>query len=168
MPTEFAYRSRLSVRFRDCDAMGHVNHAVYFTYFEECRLTCWRELTGTPSPHTRVIIARAECDYRAPAHFGDELEVRLSVGEIGRSSFTLLYEIVQSGRERLVATGKTVMVSYEYEAGRSVPLPAAARELLHRVKGTERGPDGGLSPVRPRGRPSLVAKAAAGPRVALP
>ena len=76
--------------------MGHVNHAVYFTYFEQCRLTCWREATGTPSPYTRVIIARAECDYRAPAHFGDELEVRLAIGEIGRSSFTLHYRIVQA------------------------------------------------------------------------
>ena len=85
-----AYRaSAVSVRFRDCDAMGHVNHAVYFTYLEQCRLTFWRELTGAPSPHTRVIIARAECDYRAPAYFGDELEVRLKVGDIGRSSFTL-------------------------------------------------------------------------------
>ena len=55
--------------------MGHVNHAVYFTYFEQCRLTGWRELTGAAHPHTRVIIARAECDYRAPAVFGDELEV---------------------------------------------------------------------------------------------
>jgi acyl-CoA thioester hydrolase len=77
MPTDFAYRHRLSVRFRDCDGMGHVNHAVYFTYLEQCRLTFWREATGTPSPHTRVIVARAECDYRAPAYFGDELEVRL-------------------------------------------------------------------------------------------
>ena len=34
-----AYRHRLSVRFRDSDAMGHVNHAVYFTYLEQCRLT---------------------------------------------------------------------------------------------------------------------------------
>ena len=44
---DYAYRHRLSVRFRDCDAMGHVNHAVYFTYLEQCRLTFWREVTGT-------------------------------------------------------------------------------------------------------------------------
>src|SRR6185312_15860445 len=105
MPSDFAYRHRLSVRFRDCDAMGHVNHAVYFTYLEQCRLTFWRELTGLASPHTRVILARAECDYRAPAHFGDELEVRLNVGEIGRSSFTLKYQIVQATSEALVALG---------------------------------------------------------------
>src|SRR5262252_4450013 len=77
-----AYRHRLVVRFRDCDAMGHVNHAVYFTYLEQCRLTFWREMTGTPSPHTRVIIARAECDYKSPAHFGDELDIALNVASI--------------------------------------------------------------------------------------
>jgi acyl-CoA thioester hydrolase len=130
MPIGFAYRHRLSVRFRDCDAMGHVNHAVYFTYLEQCRLTFWRELTGTPSPHTRVIIARAECDYRSPAHFGDELEVRLNVGEIGRSSFSLVYEIVQAKGDRRVAEARTVMVSYDYQAGSVVALPIETRTLL--------------------------------------
>jgi acyl-CoA thioester hydrolase len=136
---EFAWRHRLSVRFRDCDAMGHANHAVYFTYFEQGRLTFWRELTGTPSPHTRVIIAHAECDYRAPAHFGDELEVRVNVGDIGQSSFTLIYEIVHAASTRLVARGSTVMVSYDYENGASVPLPPATRDLLQRVKGSDLG-----------------------------
>src|SRR5436190_13183577 len=124
---QWFYRHRLTVRFRDCDAMGHVNHAVYFTYFEQCRLTFWREVAGTPSPHTRVIIARAECDYRAPAYFGDELEVRLRVGDIGRSSFTLEYAIVDVGTDRQMAIGKTVMVSYDYERGKSTPLPESTR-----------------------------------------
>jgi acyl-CoA thioester hydrolase len=134
MMSDFAYRHRLVVRFRDCDAMGHVNHAVYFTYLEQCRLTCWRELTGAPSPHTGVIVARAECDYRSPAHFGDELEVRLRVGDIGRSSFTLLYEIVHAESGRSVASGRTVMVGYDYTASRSVSLPAVSRELLERLR----------------------------------
>jgi len=110
--------------------MGHVNHAVYFTYFEQCRLTCWRELTGAPHPHTRVIIAHAECDYRAPALFGDELEVALTVAEIGRSSFALRYEIHHVASGRPIATGKTVMVSYDYQSGKSTPLPVATRALL--------------------------------------
>ena len=145
MPIDFAYRHRLSVRFRDCDAMGHVNHAVYFTYLEQCRLTFWRELAGAPSPHTRLIVAHAECDYRAPAHFADELEVRLNVGEIGRSSFTLVYAIVQAGSDRPVASGKTVMVSYDYAASASVPLPAETIELLRRVTRVRPGSDPGLT-----------------------
>ena len=135
MPTAPAYRHRLPVRFRDCDAMGHVNHAVYLTYFEQCRLTCWRDRTGEPSPHTRVIIARAECDYRAPAVFGDELEIALSIGAIGRSSFTLLYAITHHPSGRAIAEGKTVMVSYDYQAGRSIPLPEETRRLLEGFNG---------------------------------
>jgi acyl-CoA thioester hydrolase len=134
MASDWAYRHRLSVRFRDCDSMGHVNHAVYFTYFEQCRLTFWRELTGWPSPHTRVIIARAECDYRAPAHFGDDLEVRLNVGEIGRSSFVLTYEIAAIETARVIALGRTVMVSYDYDAGKATPLPDATHALLIGVR----------------------------------
>ena len=103
---------------------GHVNNAVYFTYLEQCRLTFWRELTGKAAPNTRVIVARAECDYKAPAYFGDELEVRLKVGDIGRSSFGLEYEIVHAEKHHLV------MVSYDYAAGKSGPLPDAARALL--------------------------------------
>jgi acyl-CoA thioester hydrolase len=128
--SEFVYRHRLQVRFRDCDAMGHVNNAVYFTYLEQCRLTFWRELTGAASPQTRVIVARAECDYRAPAYFGDELDVGLKVGVIGRSSFALEYEIVRVGTGQLVAAGKTVMVSYDYAANKSMPLPDTTRSLL--------------------------------------
>src|SRR5437870_11409103 len=111
MLSEHAFRHVLQVRFRDCDAMGHVNHAVYLTYFEQCRLTFWRELTGAPSPHARVIIARAEWDYLSPAHFGDEIEIGITVGEIGRSSFTLMYDIAKVGGGQAVARGKTVMVS---------------------------------------------------------
>ncbi len=123
------------MRFRDCDAMGHVNHAVYFTYFEQCRLTCWRERTGSAHPYTRVIIARAECDYRSQAVFGDELEVRMTVGEIGRSSFALRYRIEQVRDGRLVAEGVTVMVAFDYERGVSVPLSGEARALLATLSG---------------------------------
>jgi acyl-CoA thioester hydrolase len=134
MPNHAAYRHRLAVRFRDCDAMGHVNHAVYFTYLEQCRLTFWRELTGGPTPHTRVIVARAECDYRAPAHFGDELEIRLSIGDLGRTSFGLIYEIVNAATDQKLADGKTLLVCYDYAANKPVPLPDATRALLEKLK----------------------------------
>ena len=126
----FAFRHQLDVRFRDCDSMGHVNNAVYFTYLEQCRLTFWRQLTGEGSPLSRVIVAHAECDYRSPALFGDRIEVGLNVGEIRRSSFVLLYQInhVESGRR--LADGRTVMVTYDYAAGASVPIPPATRSLL--------------------------------------
>jgi acyl-CoA thioesterase FadM len=50
--------------------------------------------------------------------------------DIGRSSFTLEYAIVDVATDREVAAGKTVMVSYDYETARSVALPDATRSLL--------------------------------------
>jgi acyl-CoA thioester hydrolase len=129
-----AFTHRLDVRFRDCDSQGHVNNAVFFTYLEQCRLSFWRQLTGSASPHARVIVARAECDYRAPAFFGDSLEVGLNVGDIGQSSFTLTYEIANLTSGRRLAEAKTVMVTYDYTAGHSVPIPSETRALLEKLK----------------------------------
>ena len=135
MPIAFAFSHRIEVRFRDCDPMGHVNHAVYLTYLEQCRFAYWRHLTGAQAgPAARIIIARAECDYRAPAFFGEQLEVRVSVGDIGRSSFTLTYEIVNVATGRRLADAKTVLVAYDYAEGRSVPLSPETRTLLERAR----------------------------------
>ena len=138
MTDSIAYRHRLTVRFRDCDAMGHANHATYFTFMEECRLTFWRALTGHASPpQVRVILAHAECDYRSPAHFGDELEIRMRIGDIRRSSFVQLYEIVKATDGTRIADGTTVMVCYDYQTSKSVPIPDAARAELARLQPKE-------------------------------
>jgi acyl-CoA thioester hydrolase len=135
MPTGFAFVHRLEVRFRDCDPMGHVNHAVYLTYLEQCRFAFWRHLTGAlAGPGARIIIARAECDYRAPAFVGQELEVRVNVADIGRSSFTLVYEIVNVATGQRLADARTVLVGYDYEGGKSMPLSPEIRTLLERSR----------------------------------
>src|SRR5437762_6810343 len=125
MPTAFAFHHRVEVRFRDCDAMGHVNHAVYFTYLEQCRFAFWRQVTGrSAGPGAGIILVRAECDYRAPAFVGEQLDVAVNVADIGRSSFTLNYEIVNAATNQQLAEAKTVLVAYDYSAAVSMPLTA--------------------------------------------
>jgi acyl-CoA thioester hydrolase len=125
---------RLEVRFRDCDPMGHVNNAVYLTYLEQSRFAHWRSLWGFGTPQLPpgrpgVILARVECDYRRPATYGETLEIRLTVAELGRSSFRYEYEIVDD-EGRTVLTAKTVQVMFDYTAGRPVPIPDDIRTLL--------------------------------------
>jgi acyl-CoA thioester hydrolase len=125
---------RLEVRFRDCDPMGHVNNAVYFTYLEQTRFSHWRSLWDFGNPNLPpgmpgVIVARAECDYRRAARYGDTLEIRMHVATIGRTSFTYEYEIVD-GDGRTVATARTVQVMYDYAAQKPVPIPTSIRALL--------------------------------------
>ena len=125
---------RLEVRFRDCDPMGHTNNAVYLTYLEQTRFSHWRALWGFGTPQLPpgrpgVILARVECDYKRPTKYGDVLEIRLTVAEIGRSSFRYEYEIVDE-EGRTVLTAKTVQVMYDYTAERPVPVPDDIRMLL--------------------------------------
>src|SRR4051812_47872320 len=114
MPEGARFRHRLVVRFRDCDSMGHVNHAVYFTYFEQCRFAWWRHLgSATGMPGATTVIVHADCDYRAPAHVHDELEIALQVGSIGRTSVTLIYAVVNIASGHRLAEGKTVNVTID-------------------------------------------------------
>jgi acyl-CoA thioester hydrolase len=129
----FPFRHQLVVRFSDCDPMGHANHASYFTYFEQCRLTWWRHLGSTTGlPGASTVIVHAECDYRAPALAHDQLEVRLNLGAIGRSSVTLIYEIVNATTGVRLAEGRTVNVTLDPATRQLIPVPEQTRALLER------------------------------------
>ncbi len=124
----FRFSTRLEVRFRDCDPLGHVNNAVYATYFEVARFAYWREaLRYTRHDGFSFIMARVECNYRAQAHVGDALDVHIRVGRIGRSSFTFDYQIVAAEGGRLVADGGSVQVMFDYAAQQSRPVSEAFR-----------------------------------------
>ena len=126
------FEYEVDVRFRDCDAFGHVNNAVYLTYLEQARVEAWHHLHGTSGLPQDLILARVEIDYRAPATLGDRLVVRLRVAAVGTKSFTLACEIENVKTRELVATARTVQVMYDYTAGQSVAIPPDIRERLVR------------------------------------
>jgi acyl-CoA thioester hydrolase len=115
----FVHRER--VRFRDCDAMGHVNNAVFSTYLEEARI-------GVLGGLTPFILARVEIDFRSQLRDGDEIEIGTRVSRIGTKSFDLEHQIRSDGR--VVAVARSVLVGYDYEAERSVELSGEIRERL--------------------------------------
>ena len=121
----FPHVRRERVRFRDCDAMGHVNNAVYSTYLEEARI----DVVGSLSA---FILARVEIDFRAELRAGEEIEVGSRVGRVGTKSFDLEHEI-RAG-ERLVAEAKSVLVAYNYDVSASVRLSAELLERLERAR----------------------------------
>ena len=138
------FSHQLEVRFRDCDAMGHVNNAVYLTYLEEARFHHWRASgvakralnsapasdAGVPDDVPGVILARVEIDYRRPAKYGDLLRIDIGVAAIGRTSFTYEYEIVDVPTGRLVVSAKTIQVWFDYDAARSVPISDELKQRL--------------------------------------
>ena len=126
----------IRARFRDTDAMGHVNNAVYLTFFEEARAAYFREVMGLASYRdVGIILAQAACDFRSPLHAGEEIDVGVRVDRIGRKSFTMAYEARARPGGRLVAEATSVQVAYDYAAGRSVVVPAEFRRRAAAFEG---------------------------------
>ena len=120
---------REHVRFRDLDAMGHVNNAVFLTYIESARVAFLQHLgAATTVEEMSIIVARIEIDFRAPVGFGDEVEIAVHTSRFGEKSFDLDYELRVGGK--VVARAKSVLVSYDYGRGEAVELPDAWREKL--------------------------------------
>ena len=127
----FRFRHVETVRFRDLDALGHVNNAVYLTYFESARIAYWLHATKrTGLGALDMILARAEVDFRAPLAYGESIEIAVGCTSIGRSSFVLESDMHERTRDRLVAESRKVLVYYDYAAGRTRPLPDEIRRLI--------------------------------------
>jgi acyl-CoA thioester hydrolase len=132
MPDDaFAFATTLEVRWRDLDAMAHVNNAVYFTYLEHARVRYLRHLGLAPEDPREIgiIMAEANCHYRSPLRLGELVTIHVRVAELRSSSFTFEYEIA-GGDGRLAATARTVQVCYDYEAARTARIPCAWREAI--------------------------------------
>ena len=136
-PAPYRFSVPVVVRFRDLDALGHVNHAVYFTYMEIARTEYWMRLVGVHKVAALdFIVAKATCDYRSAAALGETLDVAVRVPALRNSSFDLEYELRDRAGGRLVATGLTIQVYYDYGAGKSRPIPAPVRERIERYERT--------------------------------
>ena len=127
----FSYSTTLTVRWRDLDALAHVNNAVYFTYLEQGRVHYLRHLGLVPDDPMAigVIMAEANCRYLSPLRLSERVTVHIRVSEIKNSSFVFEYRI--SGEDgRLAATARTVQVCYDYQASRPIRMPRAWREAI--------------------------------------
>jgi acyl-CoA thioester hydrolase len=126
-------RVPIQLRYSDYDERGHVNNAVYLTYFELGRVETWRALGEGHEP--TFVVAEARVTYRSPAMLGDPLAVEVDVGEIRTKAWTWKYRIVDPRDDRLVAEGETTQVMYDFAARKSVPIPDTLRAAL----GSRRG-----------------------------
>lgn len=125
----FRFAVTIQVRFRDTDAMRHVNNAVYLSYLEVARAAYWERVFGLASYNdVDFILARTEIDFIAPVFVHDACEIWLRVNAIGRKSFRFAYEMYAG--ERLAARAESVQVMYDYASDATKPLSEAQRATI--------------------------------------
>ena len=126
----------IAPRFRDTDAMGHINNAVYVTYLEVARQVYWARF-DRDSDYRRVpfILAHVTIDFRSEALVSEKLEVGIRMEWIGTKSFGFAYRIWEKSTRRLVAEASTVQVCYDYAAKRTLPVPDELRRRAEAFEG---------------------------------
>jgi acyl-CoA thioester hydrolase len=138
--TTYPFEMDFEVVFRDIDAMGHVNNAVYFTYFETARIKYMTILMEGSSPGNYevldlpIILVEATCTYKSPALLGESLSLGMGLSRFGTKSFDLVYRL-EGEDGRLVAEGKTVQVMYDYVARQAFPIPDNLRAYVRQHQG---------------------------------
>jgi acyl-CoA thioester hydrolase len=126
-------RFPLVTRYPDYDTKGHVNNAVYLTYFEMAKHMLWREVWKR-DPDPPFVVAEATVRFASSARIVDPLQIDISTREVRTRSWIWAFVITDARDERLVAEGQTVQVMYDYEQRRSIPIPDDVRALLESVK----------------------------------
>jgi acyl-CoA thioester hydrolase len=142
---DFAHRHEVEVRLADTDAMGHVNNARYLTYVEIARVAYYERVTGKALPigvhgaEEGMILAEIRMTYRSPAFYGETVTVETRVERIGRSSFGMAHRISapesRYGPARLIAVAESVLVAYDYQEERPIPVPDEWRSAMEAFEG---------------------------------
>jgi acyl-CoA thioester hydrolase len=124
--------TRVRVRYAETDQMGVVYYANYLVWFEVGR-TEWLRQSGSTyrsleDDGVSLPVIEAHCEYRQPARYDDELEIRTRAALISPARVRFDYEIARSD-DVVAVVGHTVHAPIGRN-GRPCRLPARVGELL--------------------------------------
>jgi len=133
----FRFAHPIEVRYADLDPQRHVNNATLFSYLEQARARYLQHLglwNGMDFDDIGIIVAEAGATFTEPIAYTDEVVVEVGVTRLGNKSLELNY-LVRTSDGRGLATGRTVLVAYDYRQARSIPIPEEWRQTITAFEG---------------------------------
>lgn len=111
--------------------MGHVNNAVYLSYFEQARIGYFNKAIGGEWnwEENGTIVARHEIDYLRPVFLNDTVHIDTWIESSGGSSFVMAYEVYNQ-KEKICTKGKTVLVCFDFKTQAKTEIPEEWKALV--------------------------------------
>ncbi len=127
-----AFEHEVRVRWRDTDALGHVNNAVFMTYLEEARDAFYAAVVGRDPIY---VVVRIEAEFLAEIRYEDRLvTVRIEVEHLGTTSLTTR-ETILTGAQEVAAKARVVTVRWDEASRKPVPFTPVERARVAAAKG---------------------------------
>jgi len=121
------HRAQYIMRWGDMDAFGHLNNAVYFTYFEQVRVD-WLSSLGTTHD---LVLANVSCTFLHALKFPATIEVELYGGQPGGSSMESYYLLRNLDKDNQLCTiGHGTIVWYDHNNSSATSVPSVVRNCL--------------------------------------
>lgn len=118
----YPHRTTDIVRYGDLDPQGHVNNAVFSTYFESGRVAMFRDPNlGIGVANATFVLVRQEIDFLREVRWPGDVVVGSAIAEFGRSSFTVTQAIFRD--KECAAAGRATLVMLDTTTRRPRPLP---------------------------------------------
>jgi acyl-CoA thioester hydrolase len=119
----------VTLRYSDMDAMGHLNNAVYATFFEAGRVAYVDQVLAPLTPAgAGYVIVKLTIEFKAEARYPGVARVSTRVSRVGGSSMTYAQELTVGGR--LAATAESVCALFDLTRRKAMRCPEPMRELL--------------------------------------
>lgn len=121
------HQKTFNIAWGDMDALGHVNNARYFDYFQEARIEWLRDLNITMTENTGPVVIHVACTFLKPIIYPATVTLISKVHSLGKSSMIMDHDLYQG--EVLMAQGMSKVVWVDYTQNKSIPLPDIFRKF---------------------------------------
>ena len=127
--SQFNFETPIQIRFGDFDKLGHLNNAVYLTYYETARIHYFQHI-GWELHDVSNVVASFKMDFLLPVVPLDEIVVKLRTSRLGNKSFDMEYELVSPSGDTLYNRGTSTQVCFTKSNGKTATIPEDIRQKL--------------------------------------
>ena len=117
----------MNTRWSDVDQMGHVNNAVFLSYYESARIDLFKKISYKKVP---FIIVSARVDYIKQIHHPKSLIISSRIEKIGKTSFDIKSAIFIEKDKYCSSVADVTCVCYDYENQTKIPVPESIKKLI--------------------------------------
>lgn len=131
---DFDFWTTIQTRWNDMDGLRHINHAAYLTYMETARLDLYKHIGHDLERWDQLessILAAMEVNYIGQAVHPSTFEIGQRITRIGNKSYDILTAIFREGETKPVLQAKFILVSINYNTGKTIPVPNELKKYLN-------------------------------------
>ena len=131
---DYDFTFPVASRWRDMDAIGHINNETILSYFEDVRVRYLSSLSidiNNQSESNSVILASMKIDYYNQVNYPDIFDVGCRIIRVGTKSFDLLSSIFLKDSDKTLVSGLFTIVCFDYVEQKTIVVPDIIKNQLN-------------------------------------